>query len=135
MRLENGLIRLGRVLGGDHPAVILAFGGKDASTRAAELMAGTKLRDVAFRKKVYEGGTGAISACDDKMIRFAREMDTLSRRLRKKYEETFESVEKASYAAIAKAASRCTGRTCIQTRPLRCDWPTARSRAIATATR
>jgi hypothetical protein len=109
MRLENGLIRMGRMLGGDHPAVIIAFGGKDASSRAAELMAGTKLRDVAFRKKLYEGGTAAIADSDDSMIRFAKEMDSRTRALRKKYEDTFESVEKASYASIAKAGFEMFG--------------------------
>ncbi|MBX3395924.1 MAG: S46 family peptidase [Phycisphaerae bacterium] len=109
LRLEDGLIRLGRILGGQHPAVMAAFGGRDAQSRAASLLAGTKLRDVAFRKKLYEGGSVAIEECDDPMIRFAREMDQHARPLREKYDREFEAVEKSAYAKIAKARFEMLG--------------------------
>lgn len=109
LRLEDGIIRLGRILGGQHPAVIAALGGRDAQSRAAALLAGTRLRDVAFRKKLYEGGSVAIEECDDPMIRFAREMDQHARPLREKYDREFEAVEKAAYARIAKARFEMLG--------------------------
>jgi hypothetical protein len=95
---------MGRVLGGDHPAVTKALGGMDANSRAAELLAGTKLKDPEFRKKLYEGGTAAIADSNDSIIRLARELDAFARPLRQKYEDGLESVEKASYARIAQAA-------------------------------
>lgn len=103
LRFEDGLVRLGRILGGGHPAVRDALGGIGAQTRASTLLSGTKLRDVAFRKKLYEGGSVAIEECDDPMIQFALTMDKHARPLREKYEKEFESIEKDAYAKIAKA--------------------------------
>ncbi|MEK6643694.1 MAG: S46 family peptidase [Planctomycetota bacterium] len=103
-KLEDGLIRLGRFLGGDHAAVKAALGGKDAHTRAAELISGTKLKDVAFRKKLYEGGTAALADCKDPMILYARELDGQSRKARKQYEDRYEGVERSAYAKIAQAS-------------------------------
>lgn len=103
VRLEDGLMRLARILGGAHPAVVDALGGVDPATRAAALLSGTKLADVAVRKKLYEGGEAAIEASDDPMIKFARLLDKHSIPLRKKYEDTFESVETEAYADIADA--------------------------------
>ncbi|HUN81976.1 MAG TPA: S46 family peptidase, partial [Phycisphaerae bacterium] len=54
-KLEDSLLRLGRILGGDHPVVRTALAGKDPHTRAKELVAATKLKDVAFRKSLYSG--------------------------------------------------------------------------------
>lgn len=103
LRFEDGLIRLGRILGGAHPAVKDAFGGLDAQSRASSILTVTKLRDIAFRKKLYDGGSVAIEECDDPMIKFARTMDKHARALRERYEKEFESVEKDAYAKIAKA--------------------------------
>lgn len=103
LRLEDGLIRLGRILGGDHPVVREAFGGLDAATRAGSLLKDTQLRDPAFRKKLYEGGSTAVEESRDPMIRFARLLDKHARALRERYEETYESVERDAYAKIAKA--------------------------------
>ncbi len=102
-KLEDSLIRLGRALGGDHPYVQAAFGGKSAAVRAAELISGTKLMDVAVRKKLYEGGSAAIAESKDSMIRFTAQLDPSARKVRKQYEDEFESVEKEAYAKIAKA--------------------------------
>lgn len=103
LRLEDGLIRLGRHLGGEHEAVVVAMGGMDAGSRAASLIGGTKLKDVAFRRKLYEGGTAAIAECNDPMIQFAQALNPMARALRDKYEKVFESVEKEAYAMIANA--------------------------------
>ncbi|MCB9853264.1 MAG: S46 family peptidase [Phycisphaerales bacterium] len=103
VRLEDGLMRLARILGGDHPAVIDALGGVDPGSRAAALLAGTKLADVAERKRLYEGGLAAVEASDDPMIKFAMQIDKHGLALRKQYEDTFESVETEAYADIADA--------------------------------
>ncbi|HWL94587.1 MAG TPA: S46 family peptidase [Phycisphaerae bacterium] len=103
LRFEDGLMRLGRILGGGHPAVEKAFGGQDAQTRAASLLKLTKLRDVEYRKKLYERGAEAIEKCDDPMILLAKLIDLSARPLRERYEKEFESIEEESYAKIARA--------------------------------
>lgn len=108
-KFEDGLIRLGRFLGGDHPFMKIALDGKDAHTRAVELISGTKLKDIDYRKKLYEGGSAAIAESDDPMIRFAREADAPGRKIRKQYEDRFESVERAAYARIAQATFDMSG--------------------------
>lgn len=103
VRLEDGLMRLARILGGSHPAVVDALGGVDPGSRAASLLAGTKLADIAERKRLYEGGLEAVKASKDPMIKFAMEMDEHGLALRKRYEDVFESVETEAYAEIADA--------------------------------
>jgi len=102
-RLSDGMIRLARVLGGDHPAVKVALGGIDAPGRAAALLAGSKLKDVTYRKRLYEGSAKAIAESDDTMIKLAREMDPIIRKTRKRYEDGYESTETGAYAKIAQA--------------------------------
>ena len=57
--------------------------GKLAAERAAELVAGSKLADVAFRKQLADGGTAAIDASRDPMIELARLVDGPSRKVRR----------------------------------------------------
>ncbi len=80
-----------------------ALGGKSPRDRAAELIAGTKLRDVEFRKKLAEGGKAAIEKSDDPMIKLARLVDPTARELRKKYEAEVEEPQRQAYAKIADA--------------------------------
>ncbi|HPF39150.1 MAG TPA: S46 family peptidase [Phycisphaerae bacterium] len=103
VRLEDGLMRIARILGGDHPAVADALGGVDPGSRAAALLAGTKLADINVRRSLYEGGLEAINASSDPMIKFAMQIDRHGLALRKRYEDIFESVETEAYADIADA--------------------------------
>lgn len=86
--------------GGDDELVAKALDGKSPETRAAELIDGTQLRDVDFRKKLVEGGRPAIESSDDPLIRLARMMDPEARRLRQEQEELAE-IEQQAYAQIA----------------------------------
>ncbi len=70
---------------------------------AKSLVDGSKLADVAIRKKLYEGGKDAILACDDPMIKLALAIDADARAVRKIREDKVEGVETAQYALIAKA--------------------------------
>ena len=45
--------------------------GKSPVDRARELITGTKLKNVAVRKKLYEGGKKAVEASKDPMILLA----------------------------------------------------------------
>ncbi|MCC6418273.1 MAG: S46 family peptidase [Gemmataceae bacterium] len=101
-KLAGSLAFLAEVLGGEHPVVVKALGGKGPAARAAELVAGSKLKDPAARRALVEGGREAAAKSSDTMIRFARLLDDAARALRKRHDE-LEEVERQAYANIAKA--------------------------------
>lgn len=102
-KLASGLGLLAERLGGDHPIVVAALDGKSPRDRAAEAIAGTKLFDVAARKALVEGGTKAIDASNDPLIAIAKALEPRWRELRKQFDDTVDSAEKASYAKLAAA--------------------------------
>jgi hypothetical protein len=69
---------------------------------ATKLILGSKVRDVAERKRLIEGGIVAIEATDDEMIRFVLEMEPRIRDFRKSYEENFEAPLEKAYAELAQ---------------------------------
>jgi hypothetical protein len=100
-RLQTALTFLAERLGGAHPLVVMALGGKNPGDRAADLATGTKLADITERKRLVEGGKAAIEASKDPLILLARAVDAEARRLRKRHEEQVEEVERQAYAGIA----------------------------------
>jgi len=94
--------------GGDHPLVETVLSGKTPSARAAELLAGTKLTDVAVRKELAEGGREAIEASGDPLIQLARAMEPEWRRLRKIHDE-LDELQRQAYAQIAEVQSAIQG--------------------------
>jgi len=86
--------------GGDDELVAKVLDGKSPETRAAELIDGTQLNNVDFRKKLVEGGRKAVEASDDPLIQLARLMEPESRSLRQEQEELAE-IEQQAYAQIA----------------------------------
>ena len=68
---------------------------------ARRLIQGTKLDDVAERKRLFEGGAKAIVASADPLVVFAREWDQEARRRRTQVDEQEELAAQA-YADIAK---------------------------------
>jgi hypothetical protein len=82
--------------------------GKSPRERAAELIKNTTVRDVAFRKRLYEGGAGAVAAANDPMIELARLVDPYARALRKVAEDQGE-VKQQAYAAISRARNALLG--------------------------
>ena len=103
LAVESNLSLMAELLGGEDPLVQKVLGGKSPAERAAELVNGTKLKDVAFRKKLAEGGRDAIDSADDAMISFAKLIDADYRAARKTAEDTFDAVEREAYARISKA--------------------------------
>ncbi|MEX2142585.1 MAG: S46 family peptidase [Pirellulales bacterium] len=77
--------------------------GKSPRERAAQLVEGTRLHEIAHRKELFEGGRSAIEASDDPMIKLARLVDARDRELRKKYETEVEEPLRQAYAKIAEA--------------------------------
>ncbi len=98
-------------LGKDDALVKKILAGRSPQERAAELVQGTALKDVAVRKKLAEGGLDAIRSSQDPMIVLARETDPEARAVRKRYEDEVEGVERSQGALVAKAVFAVRGRT------------------------
>jgi hypothetical protein len=84
--------------------------GQSPRDRAAALINGTQVRDVAFRKKLYEGGAAAVAAAKDPLIELARLVDAEARSLRKQWEALDETKQQA-HATIEKARFAIEGPT------------------------
>jgi len=103
LKLADSLAYMIELLGADNALAKQIMNGKTPEARAAELVAGTKLEDVAVRKELAAGGLKAIEASTDPMIVLARTIDPKARELRKRFESEVSAVERANYAKIARA--------------------------------
>ena len=103
LKLADSLAFMIELLGADNALAKQIMNGKTPEARAAELIAGTKLKDVAARKELATGGLKAIEASTDPMIVLARTIDPKARELRKRFESEVSAVERANYAKIARA--------------------------------
>lgn len=102
-KLSDSLSLLVELLGGGHPLVRELLAGRSPAGRAAELVSGTRLFDVEFRRTLYAGGQQAVNECDDPMIAFARQVDPVARKLRQRYDAEVDEPLKQAYAQIAQA--------------------------------
>jgi hypothetical protein len=102
VRLADSLSALSEQLGYNDPLVVKVLAGKSPVDRAAQLVNGSKLKDVAVRKKLYEEGLPAVTASKDPMIELALLVDPESRELRKVMENEVEEPRRQAYAQIAK---------------------------------
>ncbi|MCC7015147.1 MAG: S46 family peptidase [Planctomycetes bacterium] len=102
-RLESALSFMAETLGANDAIVIAALGGKSPRARAEECVRGTKLFDIAERKRLVEGGKAAVDASNDPLLQLVKVLDPHSRQMRKKWEDEVQSVERESYAKIAAA--------------------------------
>lgn len=102
-KLADSMQWMCEVLGYENKSVQLVLAGKSPRQRAGELIAGTKLWDVAERKKLYEGGAEAVAASKDPMILLARLVDKDARAVRKILESQLEEPKKQAYDKIARA--------------------------------
>jgi len=108
LTLGDSLTDLTEKLGYDDPTVQEILDGKSPRTRAADLILGTRVRDVAFRRKLYDGGSAAAAAAQDPMIELARSIDDEARSLRKTVESQDE-VKQQAQAVIGKARFEVEG--------------------------
>jgi hypothetical protein len=109
LKLADSLAFMVELLGADNALVKQVLNGETPEARANELIEGTKLKDVAYRKELAAGGTKAIEASTDPMIVLARTIDAKARELRKRYENEVTGVERANYAKIARARFETEG--------------------------
>jgi peptidase S46-like protein len=102
LKLSDSLSELVAHYGLADPVVRDLLKGKSPHDRAYELVSGTRLQDVRFRRQLYDGGLAALNAVSDPMIELAKMIDGTARQTRQALEEQKETESKA-YAEIAKA--------------------------------
>ena len=88
--------------GAENPLVAQVLAGKSPHARASELVKGTRLKDVSYRKELYGKDAAALEAAHDPMIDLARVIEAPAREARKEH-ETQEEIKRQAYGEIAKA--------------------------------
>ncbi len=101
-QLAQSLAEMQQVLGADNDAVKAALAGKTPEERAKEVIEGTQLQDVAFRKKLYEGGKTAVDASSDPLIVMMRDVDPYARAARKRHDDEVDPVLRTNAGNIAE---------------------------------
>ena len=102
VKLVESLTWLASQLGDSSPLVQKILAGKSPEQRASELVLGTRLKDVALRKKLYAGTAADVEAANDPMIKLARLIDPDARAVRKII-ETQDEIKRQAHAKIARA--------------------------------
>jgi len=102
-QLAESLAEMQEQLGPGNDTVKLALAGKSPEERATELITGTKLDDVAFRKQLYDGGQAAVNASHDPLIVLMRQIEPAALALHDRDEDEVQSPLRLGGAAIGKA--------------------------------
>ena len=102
-KLAFGLDQLREELGTDHPFVKQVLGKSSPEELASELVKGSKLDDVAERKRLWEGGKPAVLASKDRMIVLALAIDDVGRKLRARVQNEIQSVLTKNSELVARA--------------------------------
>ena len=100
--LTDSLTDFASQFGEDNSLVQKVLAGKSPHARAAELVSGTKLKDVAVRTELYSKDAAALQVAHDPMLDLARLIDGPAREARKTYDAQ-EEIEIQAYAEIARA--------------------------------
>lgn len=108
-RLTAALTFLAENLGGSHPIVVKVLAGGSPAHRAGDLIQGTRLEDVAERRRVAKDA-GALTSSKDTLIALVQALEPEARALRKRFEE-LEEIERQAYGAIARARFELEGTT------------------------
>ena len=103
LKLADGLTFLANYYGASNDLAKKILNGKSPRDRAFELVSGCKLKDAATRKKIYEGGKGAIDSSSDSMIVLAKLIDPDARKISKLFENEVDEPKRQAYTALAKA--------------------------------
>jgi hypothetical protein len=103
VKLGDSLGMMAEVMGEQNKTVQMVLAGKSPRDRAAELVRGTSLKDVAVRKRIAEGGMKAIQESTDPMIHLALSVDPESRKIRQIFEQQVDEPQRQAYNKIANA--------------------------------
>jgi len=107
--LADSLAEMQDALGKDNLDVQRVLNGRTPADAAKEIVAGTKLDDVAVRKQLYEGGQAAIAASSDPLIVALRVIEPDARAVRKQYDDRVDSVVRREGTFIAKTRFEQSG--------------------------
>ncbi|HEY0790930.1 MAG TPA: S46 family peptidase [Chthoniobacterales bacterium] len=102
MLLTDSLTYLAGSLGAGEPLVASVLGGKSPAERAAELVHGSRLRDMAERRRLYDAGGAALASSPDPLVALAQLVDPAARQARKVNDDQ-EEVLRQAHAALAQA--------------------------------
>jgi len=111
LQLAYGLTKLRERLGPDDPVVKKILGKESPEEVASRAVDGTKLKDPAVRKALFEGGAKAVGASDDPMVALAKLADPEARAVRRTYEDEVESVVQKNQEIIADTRFAVQGRS------------------------
>ncbi len=100
-----------KTLGANDSFIKAAIGDAEPSEVVKRAVNETKLKDVAARKALLEGGEREIAKSTDPMITLAKRVEPIVRELRAWNEEKILSVEASAGERIAKARFAAYGRT------------------------
>lgn len=102
LKIAHGLTFISQQLDADDPAVKAALAGKPPAARAAGLVTGTRVKDIAFRRELYAMTPEQMERVDDPLVGLVRALDGDARAARKIIEEQGEVKEQA-HAKISRA--------------------------------
>ncbi len=102
LTLQGALISAEKELPAGHPALQVLLGGKGPETAAKELMASTKLLDLAARGALLEGDPKAILESSDPALVLARQLSPRLEETQKK-QQALQAVISEHLTKIAKA--------------------------------
>ncbi len=109
LKLGDSLGMLMELIGAEDPLVQKVLDGKSPRERAAQLVQGTKLKDVKVRKQLAKGGASGMAASNDPMIALAQIIDGPARQVRKTYEQEVDEPQRQAYARLANARFAISG--------------------------
>jgi hypothetical protein len=101
--LSDSLSEMQDALGKNNADVQKVLQGKTPADAAKDMIANTKLDDVAVRKQLYEGGQAAIDASTDPLIMTMRAIEPSARAARKEFDDRVDSVVRRDGTIVAKA--------------------------------
>lgn len=100
-----------KTLGANDPFIKAAIGDAEVTEVVKRAVNETKLKDVAERKALLDGGADAVAKSTDPMITLAKRVEPIARELRAWNEEKILSVEANAGSQIAKARFAAYGKT------------------------
>ena len=100
-----------KTLGRNDPFVRAALANAEVSEVVGRAVRETKLKDVAFRKELLDGGADAVAKSTDPMIALARRVEPVIRELREWNETNILNVDSSAGEKISKARFAVYGKS------------------------